>query len=129
MNEVVGNPMSSSFFPSILVEYPVLSNFWQRLTNTVKNLIQPRLFNYYSSSQTDDMRKYLRKDMPDIREVEKDIALLFVNSHYTIHGIRPVTPGFVEIAGLHVEMDRSQLTSVSHENKKCIALKLVKQKH
>ncbi|XP_032669493.1 UDP-glucuronosyltransferase 2C1-like [Odontomachus brunneus] len=110
MNEVVGNPTSSSFFPCILVEYPVLSNFWQRLTNTVQNFIQPRLFNYYSSPQTDDMRKYLRKDMPDIREVEKDIALLFVNSHYVIHGIRPVTPAFVEIAGLHVEMDQSQLT-------------------
>lgn len=112
MNEVMGNPTSSSFFPGILVEYPVLKNFWQRLTNTIENLIQPLIFNYYSRPQTDDMRKYLRPDMPDVREIEKDMALLFVNSHFSFHGIRPVTPGFVEIGGLHVEMDRSQLTPV-----------------
>ncbi|EFN81910.1 UDP-glucuronosyltransferase 2C1 [Harpegnathos saltator] len=110
MNEVMGNPTSSSFFPGILVEFAGLPNFWQRLVNTLENLIQPRIFNYYSSSQTDDMRKYLRQDMPDVREIEKDIALLFVNSHYSFHGTRPVIPSFVEIGGLHIEMDKSQLT-------------------
>lgn len=112
MNEVIGNPMSSSFFPSILVDFPVLTNFWERLLNTMENMIQPRIFYYYSSPQTDAMRKYLRQDMPDVREVEKDMALLFVNSHYSFHGIRPVTPGFIEIGGLHVEMDHSQLSPV-----------------
>ncbi|XP_014487796.1 PREDICTED: putative UDP-glucuronosyltransferase ugt-47, partial [Dinoponera quadriceps] len=115
MNEVIGNPMSSSFFPGLFVEYPVLVNFWQRLHNTIENFIQPRIFNYYSSPQTDAMRKYLRQDMPDVREIEKDLALVFVNSHYSFHGIRPVTPSFIEIGGLHVEMDRSQLTSELQE--------------
>lgn len=112
MNEVIGNPMSMSFFPCVSVGFSTISNFWERLVNTIQNLIQPRIFNYYSASQTDDMRKYLREDMPDIREIEKDMALLFVNSHYTFHGIRPVTPSFVEIGGIHVEMDQSQLTPV-----------------
>ncbi|XP_014481856.1 PREDICTED: UDP-glucuronosyltransferase 1-5-like [Dinoponera quadriceps] len=111
ISEVMGNPMSSSFFPGLFVEYPVLVNFWQRLSNTIENFIQPRIFNYYSSPQTDAMRKYLRQDMPDVREIEKDLALVFVNSHYSFHGIRPVTPSLIEIGGLHMEMDRSQLTS------------------
>ncbi|XP_023246023.1 UDP-glucuronosyltransferase 2A1-like [Copidosoma floridanum] len=65
-------------------------------TNFDKFKFSHRLFNFL-------MRKYLSPDIPNIREVEKSIALLIVNRSPLIDGPKPVTPSMIEVSGLHLE--------------------------
>ena len=58
------------------------------------------------------MRKYLNPNIPDIRTVEKSVALTLVNSDHVMFGVKPLTPGLVQIAGIHIEENKSSLSPV-----------------
>lgn len=51
--------------------------------------------------------------MPDVKQLETEVALNLVVSHPILTGVRPMTPAIVEVAGIHVYDDRSTLPAVS----------------
>lgn len=51
-------------------------------------------------------------DLPHIKDFYSDVALYLVNSHHSLHGIKPMTPGIVEIAGLHIKDEDDPLSPV-----------------
>ena len=108
----IGNPLSTAFFPTALQEKSEIKTFWDRLQNTVRAKLN--IYKFYSNTENQSaaMRKYLDPNIPTVREVERSVALTLVNSHYTIFGIRPLTPALVEIGGLHIEEDESNFTRV-----------------
>ncbi|XP_012282472.1 UDP-glucuronosyltransferase-like [Orussus abietinus] len=106
----VGNPASTAFYPNTFMRGSAPLNFWDRLTNTLNNVILKYRFERYTARQTEIMRRYISPDLPDIRVVEKDVALVLTNSHYTTNGIRPNTPAYVEVGGLHVESDDAEIS-------------------
>lgn len=48
------------------------------------------------------MRKHFGPDVPSVRELEKRIAIILVNSHISLNGIKPTIPAAVDVGGLHV---------------------------
>lgn len=112
VNDFMGSPMNYAFFSGAQNQNAVVTTFFDRLWNFVENFKQMQLFYHYTSGQTEGMRKYLGQDLPDVRQLEKKVSLAFMYGHHSIHGIRPVTPGILEIGGLHVETDKSELTPV-----------------
>ncbi|CAL7940607.1 unnamed protein product [Xylocopa violacea] len=100
----MANPWSDSFFPAFTVNKAVVETFVDRLYNFVANCVALISFQYYTSDQTEMMRKYLGlPNIGDIREVERSkTALALVNSHFSFYGARPVTPAIVEVGGLHI---------------------------
>ena len=103
-SDAVGNPDSTAFAPNVMMDSAEVSTFWERLENTIiTNLSKYRFYYYTEKSQTQAMRKYLRPDMPNIREVERNVALTFVNSFHSLFGIRIRSPALIDIAGIHVE--------------------------
>lgn len=44
--------------------------------------------------------------MPPLEELASNVSLILVNSHFSISGVRPVVPNFVEVGGLHIEEPR-----------------------
>ena len=89
-------------------------NFWQRLQNVMGYYSALWKFHALSEkSQTESMRKYLSPDIPNIREVEKNVSLLLVNSHPILFGVKPLTSALVEIAGLHIEGNDEVLPKVA----------------
>lgn len=109
----MGNPGSYAFFSGAHNENAVISTIWDRLWNLLTDFKELQRFRYYTSDQTEIMRRYLRRDLPDVRELESRVSLALINGHHSFHGIRPITPAMVEVAGLHVEFDESELTPVS----------------
>lgn len=88
-------------------------NFWERLYNFYANFVTVYYFHQYTdSNQTESMRNYLRSDIPNIRDVEKSVALTMVNTHPILSGVKPITPGLVQIAGLHIEVNEETLPEV-----------------
>ena len=90
-------------------------SFWERLNNVVTSYKTCDKFHKVTRDfQTKIMRKYLRPDMPHIREVEKNVALTLVNSNSILFGVKPITPALVQIAGLHIEENDETLTPVRY---------------
>lgn len=94
-----------------------VETFTDRLQNTVtSNLLMYKFFFYTDEPQTKLMREILSPDMPTVREIERTVALSIVNTHFTVQGIRPLTPAFIEVGGLHIEEDDSSMSKVSYIN-------------
>ena len=109
----VGNPPSTAFVPYAFSLVADVSTFLDRLQNTLSYYSSKyRFFWYTEIPQTEMMRKYLSPDIPNIREVEKSVALMFINSHCSFFGVRPITPALVEIGGIQVEQNEEILKSV-----------------
>lgn len=103
-SDAIGNPDSVAFAPNVLMDSTEISTFWKRLTNLFVNYRSIYQFRTITEEvQTKAMRKYLRADIPDIREIMKSTALTFVNALHSLSGIRIRTPALIDIAGIHLE--------------------------
>lgn len=110
----IGNDDNLAYVPTPSFSSFEKTNFWSRLLNFYSYTWE--IYAYHSiteKSQTEAMRKYISPDIPNIRDVEKSVALVLVNSHPTIFGIKPITPSLVQVGGLHIGHDKSKLSAVS----------------
>ena len=110
INDFIGNSMNYAFFSGIHNDYAVVRTFFDRVWNFMISTTVMHQFYYKTSVQTEIMRKYLGSSMPDIRQLEKNVSLALVNAHFSLHGVRPITPAFVEVGGLHIGNQESKLT-------------------
>ena len=113
----IGNPLSTAFYPTLRIKKSEIKNFWDRVKNTLKAKLDIYKFFALTENQSKFIKTYLGPNIPTVREVEKMVALSLVNTHYSIQGVRPTTPAFVEVAGLHIEEDESNFTKVRRINK------------
>ncbi|XP_014213310.1 UDP-glucuronosyltransferase 1-6-like [Copidosoma floridanum] len=111
--ESSGNDDNPNVVPSVFLSHgagPTMT-LWERVKNFVSNRRDTSKFHALTGDyQTKAMRKYLGPDVPDIREMEKSVALTLVNDHPVIFGVKPVLPTWVHIAGLHIEENDEHLT-------------------
>lgn len=118
VNDFMGNPMSYASYPGIYLTKGSVDNFYDRLANFVWNFRAMRLFYHYTSSvQTEMMRKYLGQHLPTVEELETDVSLALINGHHSYYGTRPMIPGIVEIAGIHIEHNAQQKMSTVRSNR------------
>ncbi|XP_014217249.1 UDP-glucuronosyltransferase [Copidosoma floridanum] len=83
--------------------------FWGRLYNVV--MTNYYITHHYKHADAQDhyIKKYLGPNMPSYREIEKSYSLIFSNSHYLYHGVKPKVPGLIEIGGINVMNDTSPM--------------------
>ncbi|XP_031781625.1 UDP-glucuronosyltransferase 2B2-like [Nasonia vitripennis] len=112
ISDFIGNFDHPAFVPNALLQDYNKTKFWDRLKNLFIHHWSSYKFKMLTENiQTDYMRKYLSPDMPNIRDVERTVALTLVNSHPVILGAKPVVPSLIEVGGLHIIDDGSKLTS------------------
>lgn len=85
------------------MENAFLDTFFDRVRNLFVNFKETLVFHHYTSDQTETMRKYLAADLPDVRQLERNVSLALVNSHYSFYGIRFLAPAVIEVGGLHIQ--------------------------
>ncbi|XP_014236385.2 UDP-glucuronosyltransferase 2C1 [Trichogramma pretiosum] len=106
ISDFIGNDDNLAYVPSCSSTYFDKTKFWDRLMNFLHYHSQKYRFQSKTEKiQTELMRKYLSPDMPNVREIEKDVALTFVNRHPVIFGVKPLVPSLVELSALHIEKD------------------------
>nr|UEN71111.1 UDP-glucosyltransferase 334AA3 [Meteorus pulchricornis] len=108
-HDVVANPENLAFVPNNLMGHRKNMNLWNRLYNVVNTIYAKVYYNYYTSIQTDMIRKHFGPNMPTVHELEKSIALVLVNSHFSLNGVRPNTPAHIEVGGLHIQDDHTEI--------------------
>ena len=112
VGRVVGTPANLAFVPNNIMEYIAPMNFWQRFHNVVSMMYEETLYQYLTKPQDDIIKKYFGEDAPGVRETEKNLALVFTNSHPSLNGPRPISPAVIEVGGLHVQDDGPELPEV-----------------
>ncbi|XP_031777448.1 UDP-glucuronosyltransferase 2A3 [Nasonia vitripennis] len=102
LNEPLGNPTNLAVEPSVFSKTIAPMNFYERLSNVLMSTYVKWSFNYHARSQDAIVKKLFGPDMPDVIELQKDIALTLVNYHHALNGLRPYSPAIVPVGGLHV---------------------------
>lgn len=105
--DYIGSPHNLAYVPHNLLSYSQNMNFWQRMYNFLDNLYSIWMFNRVTAEQTKIIRKYVKPDSRDIRDLERNISIILVNSHISINGIKNVNPALIEVGGLHVHDDET----------------------
>ena len=111
--DFIGNPGNEAIVPGAFSGLPEKMNFWQRVKNTLMSHFIKHQFNYYAAQQKQYVDKYFGPGYPSIYELSTEMALLFVNTHFSLNGIQPLTPGVIEVGGLHIEDSGESLIPVS----------------
>ncbi|XP_031829094.1 UDP-glycosyltransferase UGT5 [Nomia melanderi] len=104
-NDIIGNPENLAFAPNNLLSFSQPMSFLDRTYNFLHTTYHKLNFQSYASKQTEIIREYFGEDMPDIRTLERSVAMIFVNSFRSINGIKDSTPGYIEVGGVHVQED------------------------
>lgn len=104
----VGLPDTPSYIPNEFVGYSDKMNIIERTVNWIT--VQACKIGYRIFQQRDNerVRKYLGPDIPDLKELEKQTKLLFVNQHFSLSGVRPFPPSVIEIGGVHINEKREE---------------------
>ena len=100
----IGNDDNLAYVPNLLSKSFDKTRFMDRLNNFLT--YHWTVYQFQSKtekSQTDLMRKYLSPDIPNLRDVERSVALTFFNRHSVIYGIKPLIPSLVDLSGIHIE--------------------------
>ncbi|CAG9834237.1 unnamed protein product [Diabrotica balteata] len=103
MNHFVGNPTLPSLNPQLVLGYPELMSFQQRLINTLVSAlmyINHNLLQY--PEQNELVHKYISKDI-DLPAVQYNVSLVLSNSHSSLNKPASSVPCMKEIAGFHVK--------------------------
>ncbi|XP_043264519.1 UDP-glucosyltransferase 2-like [Colletes gigas] len=108
LSNSVGYPHNPSFMPALFAPFGQRMTFYERLVNTfITNTIAVQM-TYYMNFQREYVKKYFNIDVPAY-ELHRDLSAVLVNSHHSLHGVKPTTPGVIEIGGLHVTEDSDPL--------------------
>ncbi|VEN44778.1 unnamed protein product [Callosobruchus maculatus] len=101
-NYLMGNPDPSSYVPSILGDYGIEMDFWQRMKNTYINLLGDFFVHF---DLLPNMNKILQKHVPDAPELANIIyntSLMLLSSHSSFGNPVPLQPNIKEIGGHHI---------------------------
>ncbi|CAG7730694.1 unnamed protein product, partial [Allacma fusca] len=104
VNEQTGARIPASFIPFAMG--PARStgkmSFFARLENVLLD-IHWTLFNKYIFYPAMDKiyRKHLGQDIPSSEEINKNLSLVFSNSHFVMNAPTPILPDVIEIGGMH----------------------------
>jgi len=112
--DMIAQPESLAFVPNNVINLAEPMNFWQRLYNVVHTFYDKWYFNYLTTQEQDRIiRKHFGPDIPSVRELEKKISLILINSHIALNGIQPRTAAAVDVGGIHVQDENETLQPVS----------------
>ena len=113
MNDMIANPENLAFVPNNLINYVEKLDFWTRIYNVLSDFYNKVYFNYLTTPQDNMIRKYLGPSAPGVREAEMNVAMVLANSHFSLNGVKPMTPALIEVGGLHIQNDSPRLSQVS----------------
>lgn len=112
-HDIIGNPENLAISPNNLYEVSSdFTSFWTRLTNAYYGLTSKFDYLHITHSQDEILRQHYGPNAPSVREFEKNVSLILMNSFFPINGIKPMTTGLIEVGGLHIQNEGPTLNDV-----------------
>ncbi|EDW04367.1 GH20997 [Drosophila grimshawi] len=106
MSQMMGLITPWSFVPHGFMPFTDRMSFLERLRNTYVSLYEDldRLYNYFP--KMDNLAKQhfgnVLADVPKVRQMEKQISVMLLNSHAPLTTARPTVDAMVPVAGMHI---------------------------
>lgn len=102
-NQRFGNPDNPSYIPDILSNLNRKMTFLQRTYNLFLSVFGKLAYDWYFNYVSEGIaKKHFGDDIPPLPEIAKNTSLIFVNTHRSLHGARPLVPAVIEVGGMHV---------------------------
>lgn len=96
-------PSNPAYVPNNFMPFSDSMGFLERVENTVCYVYHHFWFNVVQTFIDDYLvRKYVDQSSPGVDEIIANTSVIILNTHFTNTRPRPVVPGFVEVAGLHI---------------------------
>lgn len=100
--DLLGNPEHPAYVPNQYLSYGDHMNLWERTVNTIVRFITPYLRSHFVLTRLDGVvQRFLGDPMVSLAEIEKNVSMVLVNSHYSLGHPRPLLPNVVEVGGMH----------------------------
>lgn len=101
--ERMGSPDNPSYVPCTFLGFSGRMNFKERIINTVFTSVAKLTFNTaYQWSTQKIVNDAFGDDVPPLDEIARQTAAYLHNTHYSLHGAKPVASNLVEIGGIHI---------------------------
>ncbi|XP_017041496.1 UDP-glucosyltransferase 2 [Drosophila ficusphila] len=106
LNNMFGNPQSSSLDPSNFLPFTERMNTRQRILNSLMSTFERLTYNFFhlisQQSVYTNHFEMLVKELPLYKDLTKNLSLALINSHPGLHYSRAYLPNMVEVGGLHL---------------------------
>ncbi|XP_037048256.1 UDP-glycosyltransferase UGT5-like isoform X2 [Bradysia coprophila] len=100
----LGIPLLASHVPTSVADFTDKMTFEQRLSNWIAGHSFPILRRLFMDRNDDALlRKKFGETIPSVAELSKHISMMFVNTHYSLSGPKPMPPTVVEVGGVHIK--------------------------
>ncbi|XP_035731371.1 UDP-glucuronosyltransferase 2B7-like [Vespa mandarinia] len=102
-NNHIGNPDDEANIPSVFGHRKKPMSFFDRIANLLWIHIQNILFDFWNDwYHRVPAEKLFGSDLPKFKDIAKKQSILLVNTHWSLHGSRPLLPNVIEIGGVHL---------------------------
>lgn len=91
-----------SYFPNLFLPFASSMSFSQRVINTVGTALMRASRTFLHSAREHEVVRRTTGLQIDLEQIARNMSLVFVNSHFSVQGSRPLVPAAVEIGGIHI---------------------------
>ncbi|EDV97593.1 UDP-glucosyltransferase 2 [Drosophila grimshawi] len=117
LNNMFGNPQSASLDPSNFLPFTERMNTRERIANTLMSTFERLTYNFFhlisQQSVYSNHFELLVRELPNYRDLSKNLSLALINSHPALDYPRAYLPNMLEVGGLHL-LEPQQLQVPNH---------------
>ncbi|XP_045130363.1 UDP-glycosyltransferase UGT5-like [Portunus trituberculatus] len=100
--DLLGTPENPAYVPNQYLSYGDHMTLWERTVNTLVRLASPYLRKHLVLNKLDGVvQRVLGDPTVSLSELEKNVSMVLVNSHYSLGHPRPLMPNVVEVGAMH----------------------------
>ncbi|KAF5280026.1 hypothetical protein FQA39_LY05407 [Lamprigera yunnana] len=104
VNHWLGNPNNPAYIPVWTMDYSQRMTFIERFENTVAWVYANLYYNYVLDVQERDLYlEYANQGHVYPDNIMYNASLILINSHFTLHGSRPLVPNIIDVGGIHIQ--------------------------
>lgn len=99
----MGSPDNPSYISSTFLGLSSKMNFQERVINTIFTNVAKLIYNTaYQWSTQKIVNDAFGVNIPSLNEIARQTSGYLHNTHYSLHGSKPIVPNVVEIGGIHI---------------------------
>jgi glucuronosyltransferase len=100
----VGNPDNPAYIPTQFVTSSDKMDFVERLINTFWYIFHKLHYPFLMDAPAHRFAKqHFGQSLPALSRLARNTSLIFVNNHFSLNRPRPLVPGVIEVAGIHIK--------------------------
>jgi glucuronosyltransferase len=100
----VGNPDNPAYIPTQSMASSDKMSFVERFINTFWNIFHKLHYPILMDAPAYRIAKrHFGESLPALSDLARNTSLIFVNSHFSLNRPRPLVPGVIEVAGIHIK--------------------------